>query len=369
MFIFKRNLKTAVNVALLPVSQNLRIFWNFGSLLGLFIVIQIASGILLATWFFLGPDAFYLIRSRNTPNQLSRYIHANGASILFIFLYCHIGRGIYYISYRKIHTWRAGTTIFILIIATAFIGYVLPANQISFWGASVITRLLREIPAYGSWLINILWGDWRVDIPLYTRFFGLHYILPFIIVILIFIHILFLHTKGSRRPLGTHLNPLKKNFFLYFTISDFWLIFTLLLITIYLNIRDFDVWDHDVFAKSSTLITPVHIQPEWYFLYAYAILRAVPRKLGGVIALLLAVLVLYTLPYTIINKKNRIKAYSPNLSFFWLFIITILLLTWIGKRPAEEPYISISRWFIFIYFIYFFLNQIIIYFLDMLFET
>ena len=320
-----------------------------------FFFVQIIRGILLATSYLYRLKGFYVSYLR--LDVVIRLIHTNGARFVFLFIYIHISRGLYYSSFKKSSTWSVGVTILFLIMATAFLGYVLPVNQMSFWGASVITRLVREIPYFGVRLINFLWGDWTVRTPLYTRFFRFHYIIPFIIIGLIFIHVFFLHSKGSSDPLGLNYSN-KRTFKNYFSVSDYVVISLFMIFSFCLVLLRGDIWDPDVFAVSEALVTPQHIQPEWYFLFAYAILRAVPSKLGGVIALVFSIGILYILPYLNIRKRKRINFYWLNKYLFWLFVLVVITLTWVGFRPAEPPYIRVSRVLIGYYFLFFFMSQV-----------
>ncbi len=280
--------------------------------------------------------------------------------IFFICLYIHIGRGIYYRSYNIIETWIIGVTIFFLTIATAFLGYVLPWGQISFWGATVITNLISAIPYLGNILVQWIWGGFAVDNATLTRFFTFHFILPFIIFAFIIIHLLFLHQTGSRNPLGTKRNIDKIPFHPYFTFKDILGFLILLLLLTTLTLKDpYLLGDPDNFTPANPLVTPVHIQPEWYFLFAYAILRSIPNKLGGVIALIISIAILYILPF--INKKKylRTQFYPINKILFWRLLSIVILLTWIGARPVEDPYILTGQILTIIYFLYYLINPLI----------
>lgn len=290
-----------------------------------------------------------------------RYIHANGASLFFIFIYLHIGRGLYYQSHKYLETWTIGVLIFLLSIIIAFLGYVLPWGQISYWGASVITNLVRSIPYLGTYLLSFIWGGYSVSNPTLTRFYRFHFILPFVLIIITLIHLLFLHITGSNNPLGLKSLNIKINFSPYFLIKDlfgfcFILLFLLLLVFFYPNY----LGDCDNYIIASSLVTPVHIQPEWYFLFAYAILRSIPNKLGGVIAILSSILILISIPITNYNKFQGLNFYPMSKLYFWLFINTILLLTWIGIRPVENPYIIIGQILTLFYFFFFIINPLLI---------
>lgn len=347
----------------LPSPANINTLWNFGSLLGLCLVLQIITGLFLAMHYTANIDiAFnrvtHICRDVNN-GWLLRTLHANGASAFFICLYIHVGRGIYFNSYILTNTWIIGTTILFLLIATAFLGYVLPWGQISFWGATVITNLLSAIPYLGTLVVQWVWGGFAVDNATLTRFFSLHFILPFIVTALVIIHLLFLHQTGSNNPLGTNRNIDKIPFHPYFSIKDAagFIIILFILTTITLT-QPYVLGDPDNFTPANPLITPVHIQPEWYFLFAYAILRSIPNKLGGVIALVISIAILYTLPF--INKKkfSRNRFYPINKSLFWSLTSTAILLTWIGARPVEDPYIIVGQALTIIYFGLFIINSL-----------
>lgn len=353
----------------LPSPANIRAWWNFGSLLGLCLIIQIITGIFLAIHFTARVDlAFnrvvHICRDVNY-GWLLRTLHANGARFFFICLYLHIGRGIYYGSYKLHLTWSVGVLILFLVIATAFLGYVLPWGQISFWGATVITNLLSAIPYLGNTIVQWLWGGFAVDNATLTRFFTLHFLLPFIVAALVIIHLLFLHQTGSNNPLGTNRNLDKIPFHPYFSLKDIIGAITISIILILLVlINPYLLGDPDNFIPANPLVTPVHIQPEWYFLFAYAILRSIPNKLGGVIALVISIAILFIIPFTNKKKISRIQFYPINKFIFWLFLRIVILLTWIGARPVEDPYILTGQLLTLIYFIYYVIRPIITYIWD-----
>lgn len=348
----------------LPSPSNITLWWNFGSLLGICLIIQIVTGIFLAIHYTANIEiAFnrvvHICRDVNY-GWLIRNTHANGASLFFICLYLHIGRGIYYGSYKLLITWRVGIILLFLVIGTAFLGYVLPWGQISLWGATVITNLLSAIPYLGNDLVKWLWGGFSVDNATLTRFFTLHFLLPFIVSAIVIIHLLFLHQTGSNNPLGTNSNYDKIPFHPYFRIKDLiGIIITLFIFCILVLLEPRILGDPENFIPANPLVTPVHIQPEWYFLFAYAILRSIPNKLGGVIAIVLSIAIIAILPFTNKNKFQRIIFYPINKIIFWTFVSIILILTWIGARPAEEPYILTGQIITLIYFIYFIINPII----------
>lgn len=353
-------LKIANNALIdLPSPSNISTWWNFGSLLGLCLVIQIATGIFLAIHYCPNIElAFnrvnHICRDVNY-GWLLRTLHANGASIFFICIYIHIGRGIYYGSYKLIYTWSVGVLILFLTIATAFIGYVLPWGQISFWGATVITNLLSAIPYIGIDLVQWVWGGFAVDNATLNRFFTFHFLLPFIIAAIVLIHLLFLHQTGSNNPLGLNRNIDKIPFHPYFSIKDtFGFIVLIILLTILTLKEPYILGDPDNFTPANPLVTPVHIQPEWYFLFAYAILRSIPNKLGGVIALVISIAILFILPLYTSNFRG-IQFYPINQVLFWIIVSIVILLTWIGARPVEEPYIITGQLLTVLYFLYYIL--------------
>nr|YP_009347399.1 cytochrome b [Aporia hippia]APU93507.1 cytochrome b [Aporia hippia] len=348
----------------LPSPSNISSWWNFGSLLALCLIIQIITGLFLTMYYYANIElAFYSVNyiCRNVNfGWLIRTIHANGASFFFICIYIHIGRGIYYESFNFFYTWMIGMIILFLLMMTAFMGYVLPWGQMSFWGATVITNLLSAIPYLGTSLLNWIWGGFAVDNATLTRFYTFHFILPFIILAMSMIHLLFLHQTGSNNPLGINSNLDKIPFHPYFTFKDLIGFIIILFIMIMLTLTNpYMMGDPDNFIPANPLITPIHIQPEWYFLFAYAILRSIPNKLGGVIALLMSILILMILPFTFNKKIQGIQFYPVNQIIFWLMITTIILLTWVGARPVETPYTTTSQILTVIYFSYYIINPFI----------
>ena len=285
---------------------------------------------------------------------LYRAVHANGARFFFICLYAHVARGLYYGSFILNHVWIVGCSILLASIATAFFGYVLPWGQISFWGTAVITNLFSVLPYIGKRVVTWLWGGFAVDNPTLTRFFIFHFILPFIILALSGIHLFFLHLIGSRNPLGLSFNIEKIKFHPYFSWKD--ILGGGLFIQLLIFIRFFWPWtlgDPENFIPANPLITPIHIQPEWYFLFAYSILRRIPNKLGGVMALLFSVLIYYFIP---LIKATYFKGnqFNPlNKVIFWIFVGVLILLTWIGARPVESPYFFTGQILVVLYFIWF----------------
>nr|YP_010694725.1 cytochrome b [Evergestis extimalis]WCF59601.1 cytochrome b [Evergestis extimalis] len=348
----------------LPSPSNISSLWNFGSLLAMCLIIQIITGLFLTMYYTANIElAFwsvnYICRNVNY-GWLIRTLHANGASFFFICVYIHIGRGIYYESFNLKYTWMVGVIILFLLMATAFMGYVLPWGQMSFWGATVITNLLSAIPYLGNTLVTWIWGGFAIDNATLTRFYTFHFILPFIILMMTMIHLLFLHQTGSNNPLGINSNLDKIPFHPFFTYKDligFILIMFLLVILTLTN--PYLLGDPDNFIPANPLVTPVHIQPEWYFLFAYAILRSIPNKLGGVIALVLSILILIILPLTFNKKMQGIQFYPINQILFWIMLTTIILLTWIGARPVEDPYIITGQILTVMYFSYYIINPLV----------
>lgn len=349
----------------IPLPTNISTFWNFGSLLGLCLVIQIATGLFLAIHYTANIDlAFsrvaHICRDVNY-GWILRTIHANGASFFFICLYIHIGRGIYYGSYMVFHAWIVGVVILFIVIATAFLGYVLPWGQMSFWGATVITNLFSAIPYVGTELVQWIWGGFSVDNATLTRFFTFHFALPFIIAAATLVHILFLHQAGANNPLGISRNVDKVPFHPYFTFKDIVgfivLLSSLLLLSL---LHPYLLGDPDNFITANPLVTPAHIQPEWYFLFAYAILRSIPNKLGGVIALVASVAILMILPFTHTSNFRRLTFYPLNQFIFWLLVSVLILLTWIGARPVEDPYVITGQILTVSYFALFIINPLLL---------
>nr|AST14999.1 cytochrome b [Lema sp. EMHAU-15083113] len=355
----------------LPSPTNITSMWNFGSLLGLCLMTQILTGLFLTMHYCpntnLAFDSISHIMRDVNYGWLIRILHANGASFFFICLYMHIGRGIYYSSYILKETWMTGTTLFFLIMATAFLGYVLPWGQMSFWGATVITNLISAIPYIGNMIVQWLWGGFAINNATLTRFFTLHFLLPFIISALVIIHLIFLHQTGSNNPLGVLSDIDKTPFHPFYSFKDLMGMIIMLFMLIFLSLHNpYLLGDPDNFILANPMVTPVHIKPEWYFLFAYAILRSIPNKLGGVIALVMSIAILYILPF--INKKNFLSTQFYPLSkiLFWSLFTFISLLTWIGAKPVEEPFILTGQILTILYFTYFFINPIMMKYWDKL---
>nr|ACN51494.1 cytochrome b [Paracentrotus lividus] len=332
----------------LPLPSNLSIWWNFGSLLGLCLITQILTGLFLAMHYTADislafSSVSHICRDVNY-GWLLRNVHANGASLFFICMYCHIGRGLYYGSYNKIETWNVGVILFLITILTAFMGYVLVWGQMSFWAATVITNLVSAIPYIGTTIVQWLWGGFSVDNATLTRFFAFHFLFPFIIAALAIIHLVFLHNSGANNPVGLNSNYDKAPFHIYYTTKDT-VGFIALIAALFGLALLFPgaLNDPENFIPANPLVTPPHIQPEWYFLFAYAILRSIPNKLGGVIALVAAILVLFLMPL-LNTSKNESNSFRPlSQATFWILVATFFVLTWIGSQPVEQPFVLIGQ--------------------------
>lgn len=351
-----------INSALvdLPSPSSISYMWNFGSLLGLCLIIQIATGIFLAMHYCADVSLAFSSIAHITRDVnygfILKYLHANGASAFFLCVYIHIARGLYYGSYLRNHLWFSGISIFLIMMITAFIGYVLPWGQMSFWGATVITNFLSAVPYIGTDIVQWVWGGFSVNNATLNRFFSLHYLFPFLLAGFILIHLILLHTTGSNSPIGLNPNSDKVPFHIYFTSKDaygFLLLGLLLCLLIFYSPNM--LGDPENFINANPLVTPVHIMPEWYFLFAYAILRAIPNKLGGVIALVLSVVILATLPFTHTSKLKSLTFRPLGKFFYWIFMANFIFLTWIGSKPVEDPFIFMGQVSSIIYFSYFLL--------------
>nr|AWN09441.1 cytochrome b [Nannospalax nehringi] len=332
----------------LPTPASISTWWNFGSLLGMCLGLQIITGLFLAMHYT--SDTFtafssvtHICRDVNY-GWMIRYLHANGASMFFICLFLHVGRGMYYGSKNFKKTWNIGIILLFTVMATAFMGYVLPCGQMSFWGATVITNLLSAIPYVGTTLVEWIWGGFSLDKATLTRFFAFHFLLPFIITALVLVHLLFLHETGSNNPSGLDSNADKIPFHPYFTIKDILGILMLTFALMSLVLFYPALWgDPDNYIPANPLNTPPHIKPEWYFLFAYAILRSIPNKLGGVLALILSILILAILPM-LHTSAQRSLTFRPISQFlFWVLVADLITLTWIGGQPVEHPFIIIGQ--------------------------
>ncbi len=335
-----------------PVPKNLNYWWTFGGILAICLVAQILTGVVLAMHYTPHTSmAFgsveHIMRDVNWGWML-RYLHANGASMFFIAVYIHIFRGIYYGSYKEPRevVWILGVVIFLLMMATGFMGYVLPWGQMSFWGATVITNLFSAFPIVGDPIVELLWGGFSVDNPTLNRFFSLHYLLPFMLAAIVGLHIWAFHEVGNNNPTG--VEPKEKQdsipFTPYYTIKDLFAIVVFLIFFVWMAFMVPNFMGHpDNYIPADPLVTPAHIVPEWYFLPFYAILRAVPDKLGGVLLMFGAIAVLFVLPW-LDTSKVRSNTYRPlGKQFFWIFVIVSLGLGYLGAKPAEGGYIIVGR--------------------------
>nr|YP_009058641.1 cytochrome b [Regulus calendula]AIM46822.1 cytochrome b [Regulus calendula] len=332
----------------LPTPSNISSWWNFGSLLGICLVTQIVTGLLLAMHYTADTSLAFASVSHMCRNVqfgwLIRNLHANGASFFFICIYFHIGRGFYYGSYLNKETWNVGVILLLALMATAFVGYVLPWGQMSFWGATVITNLFSAIPYIGQTLVEWAWGGFSVDNPTLTRFFALHFLLPFVIAGLTLVHLTFLHETGSNNPLGIPSDCDKIPFHPYYSTKD--LLGFLLMFIPLAALALFSpnlLGDPENFTPANPLATPPHIKPEWYFLFAYAILRSIPNKLGGVLALAASVLVLFLMPLLHTSKLRSMTFRPLSQILFWTLVANLLILTWVGSQPVEHPFMIIGQ--------------------------
>ena len=343
-----------------PTPINFNYLNSFGSIAGICLVIQILSGVFLAMNYIPNVElAFnsveHIMRDINY-GWLLRYMHANGSSFFFIVLYIHIFRGIYYGSYVKPREilWVSGIIIFILVMATAFLGYVLPWGQMSFWGATVITNIFSSIPLYGQSIVDWLWGGFSVDQPTLNRFFSLHFLIPFLISGVVILHLSLLHNKGSNNSLGINTNIEQVNFFPFLVIKDIFSLFIYFIFFFFFVMFLPNTLGHsDNYILASPLQTPAHIVPEWYFLPYYALLRAVPNKLGGVICMFGAIVILGLLPW-LNTSKIRSSIFRPGFKLiFWVIFVLFLILGWLGQQPIEYPYIQLGILSTFLYFFIF----------------
>jgi len=347
-----------LNAALvdLPTPSNLSINWNYGSLLGLVLAIQLVTGLILTTRYSAHVDTafdsvIYICQDVNY-GWLARLMHSTGASFFFLFLYLHIGRGLYYGSYVNVGVWTLGVTIYLILIGTAFLGYVLPWGQMSYWAATVITNLLSAVPLVGSSLVEWVWGGFAVSNATLTRFYTLHFLFPFIVSFLVLLHLFSLHMKGRSNPLGIPANMIKVSFHYYYSVKDLLVYFFFFWAFLYVTLAyGYDLIDAENWIPANPIKTPTHIQPEWYFLFAYAILRSIPNKLGGVVGLGLAVLFLYFFSMFTNRLIFRGVTFSPvSRLAFWLLVADFLALTWLGACPAESPYTEAALACTFLYF-------------------
>lgn len=342
-----------------PAPRNLNYFWNFGSLAGLMLVIQIVTGIVLVMHYAadtsIAFDAVERIMRDVNGGWLIRYMHANGASMFFIVVYIHIFRGLYYGSYKAPREvlWMLGLVIMLLMMATAFMGYVLPWGQMSYWGATVITNLFSAIPGVGDYIVTLLWGGFNVDNPTLNRFFSLHYLLPFVIAGVVILHVWALHIPGSNNPLGIDVKgPQDKiPFHPYYTVKDAFGVFVFLaFFSFFIFFAPNSLGHPDNYIPANPLVTPAHIVPEWYFLPFYAILRSITFDIGpldakllGVIAMFASIILLFFLPWLDSSKVRSAKFRPTFRIFFWLLVVDVCVLTYIGGQKAEQPYVMIGQ--------------------------
>nr|YP_010556305.1 cytochrome b [Hygrobates turcicus]UYS90931.1 cytochrome b [Hygrobates turcicus] len=344
----------------LPTPSNISYMWNFGSLLGMNLVIQLVSGILVSMHYNpsanLAFDSVVHIARDVNLGWLIKLFHMNGASLFFIFIYMHISRGILFSSFKKKETWFSGVLILFILMATAFLGYVLPWGQMSFWGATVITNLVSAVPFIGEGVVVWLWGGFSVGDATLNRFFSLHFLMPFLLSALVLIHILLLHSPGSSNPIGVKSNLDKISFHPFFSFKDLLApVFILTILMIIMFYKPFLMGDPENFSMANPMSTPVHIQPEWYFLFAYAILRSIPNKLGGVICLVMSILVLLLLSFK--KKKINSSKFNPFKKFiFWGYVSTFLALTWGGAKPIESPFEGMMQLYSLLYFLFMIMN-------------
>ena len=345
-----------------PTPKNLNYWWTFGGILTFCLVTQIITGIILAMHYTPHVDhAFnsveHIMRNVN-HGWLIRYIHANGASMFFLAVYIHIFRGMYYGSYKAPREvlWILGVIIYLLMMAAAFMGYVLPWGQMSLWGATVITNLFGAIPLVGDSIATWLWGGFSVDNPTLNRFFSLHYLIPFLIFGVVILHIWALHVPGNNNPVGISVKSIQDTvpFHPYYTVKDGFALVVFMILFSYFVFFAPNVLGHaDNYIPANPLITPAHIVPEWYLLPFYAILRAVPDKLGGVIAMVGAIFILFVLPW-LDTSKIRSARYRPLFKqFFLIFVVNCLVLGYLGAMPAEGVYITLARICTIYYFAHF----------------
>ncbi len=355
-----------------PTPKNLNYWWTFGGILAVCLVIQIVTGIVLAMHYTPHVDlAFasveHIMRDVNY-GWLMRYVHANGASMFFIAVYIHMFRGLYYGSYKEPRevVWMLGVVIFLLMMATAFMGYVLPWGQMSYWGATVITNLFSAIPVVGDSVRTLLWGGFSVDNPTLNRFFSLHYLLPFAIFGVVALHIWAFHTSGNNNPSGVEIKDVKKDavpFHPYYTVKDgFAIVVFLILFASFVFFNPNALGHADNYIEANPLSTPAHIVPEWYFLPFYAMLRAItfdigpiPAKLGGVITMFSSILILFVLPWLDTSKVRSMRYRPVARMWFVLFVITCVFLGWLGGKPAEGSYVLFAQIATAYYFAFFLL--------------
>ena len=333
-----------------PQPANLSYLWNFGSLLGMCLILQILTGVFLAMHYtphvdFAFNSVEHIMRDVNA-GYLLRYTHANVASFFFMFVYAHIAKGLFYNSYRtpRVLLWNIGVIIFILMMATAFLGYVLPYGQMSLWGATVITNLLSAIPFFGQDLVELIWGGFSVSNATLNRFFSLHYLLPFLLAALVVAHLIALHTHGSNNPNGIGSTTDRLPMHPYFTFKDLVTIFLFFLVLSIIVFYYPNLLGHsDNYIPADPMVTPASIVPEWYLLPFYAILRSIPNKLLGVIAMFGSLLILLVLPFTDLSRIRGAQFRPAMKLAFWFFVVDFIILMWIGSQHPNTPYVEIGQ--------------------------
>ena len=343
-----------------PTPVNLNYMWNFGSMAGIFLVIQILTGIFLAMHYTPHIDLGFLsvehiMRDVNN-GWLIRYLHANGESMFFLIVYIHIARGLYYGSYMapREHLWCSGVLLFVLMMGTAFTGYVLPWGQMSFWGATVITSLVTVVPVAGQTIVEWLWGGYTVNNHTLIRFFSIHFTLPFLIAGLTLIHLALLHKEGSNNPIGSDTGVDDIPFYPYFFAKDLFAFFCFMFVFAFFIFYFPNVLNHpDNCIPADPLKTPAHVVPEWYFLPFYAILRSIPHKAGGIAAMGGSIIVLFLLPF-IYSSEIRNTTYRPLFKFFyWIFVTDFIMLMWLGQKPVKDTYVIAGQIATVYYFLFF----------------
>nr|AEO93196.1 cytochrome b [Polyascus gregaria] len=353
----------------LPTPSNINYMWNFGSLLGLNFMIQFFTGFFLSMYYVsninLSFDSIYYIMMDVNNGWVIRMLHVNGASFFFIFCYFHIGRSMYYGNYMNMTVWFSGIVILLLLFSISFLGYVLPWGQMSFWGATVITKLITAVPYIGDVLVEWIWGGFILGNATLSRFFSLHFFLPFIMFVFVFFHLLLLHIDGSTNPVNSMKDLDKIPFHPYFLFKDIlgFIIFFFMLFIFSTLFSDM-FFDCENFNLANSMVTPHLIKPEWYFLFAYCILRSVPNKLGGVVALLMSILILVVLPLSDFSKFKYMSFYPYMSLLYMYFVFIFIFLIFFGSKVVEQPYITFSIYFSIMYFMYFLIVNIMKMFMD-----
>nr|AFR45255.1 cytochrome b [Mytilus californianus] len=347
----------------LPCPINLNAWWSFGSMLGLCLVIQLVSGLLLSIHYTadesMAFDSVIHIMRDVKKGWMLRNIHANGSSMFFMCIYAHIGRGLYYGSYLDKTVWFFGVHLLLLTMAEAFLGYTLPWGQMSYWGATVITNMLSVIPVVGTDMLRYVWGGWTVCNATLKRFYTLHFLLPFVMIAFVALHLFFLHEKGSNNPLGIESDSMCVPFHPFYTVKDLFGYVCFMFVFMYLVCVKPEMLGNSLnYWPANPMKTPIHVQPEWYFMFAYAILRSIPHKASGVSTMFMAIVVLYFVPALHTGRSRSLSFYPVNQILFWGLIGTFITLTWIGCRPVREPYIFLGQVFTVSYFSLMLLNPV-----------